>query len=468
MNALTEAEKTELKNLIDAGELLPERWVHRLFPARGDTQIGKEYRLVYDGKMTREEVLAETPAAPWQLVRSFCDDNPHEDGWQNLLVWGDNLMAMRELLADQHGLNRFGTRDKIKLVYIDPPFATRKDFMKDREKAYQDKVLGSRFIEFLRRRIVLLRELLADDGVLFLHLDAKKHHYMKAVLDELFGEHNLVNDITWKRSHAHGNTGQGAKHFGPVTEKILLYAKGEGFHWVPQYQPYSRAIEARDYKYTDENTGEKYRLMPVDGPGGGAKGNPYYEFLGVKGYWRYSKETMQDLYDKGEIILSSTGRSLSRIRYLKDAKGTPITDLWDDIGRISPTSSERVDYPTQKPESLIERILSTCTKEGDIVLDCFAGSGTTPAVAEKLGRKWIAMDCGKLATYTSQKRLFSLSTRVGSPKKDERYSVERVNDWGEHEKKARGVFFIVLAMGPKPSPSGETFRFYSARLQYGA
>ncbi len=147
------------------------------------SEIGKEYRLVYQGKARREEVLAQTPAAPWQLVRRFNEKHPHTDGqWQNLLVWGDNLLALRELLADQQGPNHFGTRGKIKLIYIDPPFATRQDFMKDKEKAYRDKVLGARFIEFLRKRVILLDELLAEDGSMYLHLDWKKGHYIKAIL----------------------------------------------------------------------------------------------------------------------------------------------------------------------------------------------------------------------------------------------------------------------------------------------
>jgi site-specific DNA-methyltransferase (adenine-specific)/adenine-specific DNA-methyltransferase len=151
--SLNENEKKELLRMIDAGEPLPEKWRGRLFPdSLRQQEFGKEYRLVYDGKMRREEVLAQTPAAPWQLVRQFCTERPHPDGWRNLLVWGDNLLALRELLVDQQGPNRFGTRDRIKLIYIDPPFATRQDFMKDKEKAYRDKVIGSQFIEFLRRR----------------------------------------------------------------------------------------------------------------------------------------------------------------------------------------------------------------------------------------------------------------------------------------------------------------------------
>lgn len=133
---------------------------------------------------------------------------------------------------------------------------------------------------------------------------------MKVVADTVFGADNFHNEITWKRSHAHGDTGQGAKHYGRVTESIFLYSNGDPI-WNPAYTPYTPEILARDYKYTDEATGEKYRLMPVDGPGGAAKGNPYYEFLGVKGYWRYAESRMQELYDAGEIVLSSTGKSLS-------------------------------------------------------------------------------------------------------------------------------------------------------------
>jgi adenine-specific DNA-methyltransferase len=148
--------------------------------------------------------------------------------------------------------------------------------------------------------------------------------------------------------------------------------------------------------------------MPVDGPGGAAKGNPHYEFLGVRGYWRYSQSTMQQLYEAGEILLSSTGKSLSRKKYLDDALGTPVTDLWDDVNRISPTSSERLGYATQKPEALLRRVIETGTDPGDLVADFFAGSGTTMAVAEQLGRRWIGCDLGRYSVHVSRKRLLEI------------------------------------------------------------
>ena len=157
MTPLTDAEREELTALLAASNPLPEKWLHRLFPnGRKAESVGKEYRLVYDGKLTREEVLAQTPAAPWQLVRSFCAERPHEEGWRNLLVWGDNLLALRELLADQQGPNRFGTRGNIKLIYIDPPFATRQDFMKDKEKVLGASLVPTAFGQGFQRHLIFV------------------------------------------------------------------------------------------------------------------------------------------------------------------------------------------------------------------------------------------------------------------------------------------------------------------------
>ncbi|MEZ6150142.1 MAG: site-specific DNA-methyltransferase [Pirellulaceae bacterium] len=440
MKPLTKAEKAELKKLIDSGDALPESWLSRLFPggvAASGTQdtIGKEYRLVYEGKLTREEVLAQTPAAPWQLVRSFCDERPHEDGWQNLLVWGDNLMAMRELLADQRGPNRFGTRDKIKLVYIDPPFATKRDFMKDKERAYRDKVVGAKFIEFLRTRLILLRELMADDGSIYVHLDTKKSHYIKAALDEVFSEHNFQSEIIWKRTSAHSDS----SGYANVHDVILYYSKKEQPLFNTVYTDYSEAHIKRRYSHFDPD-GRRY----TDGDlvATGLKGGGYdYVWKGVERNWRCPIETMRRYESEDRLYYTREG--LARIkRYFDEVKGNPPADVWSDIFPVNSQAGERVNYPTQKPESLLERVLRASSNPDDIVLDCFSGSGTTPVVCEKLGRRWIAIDCGKLAVYTAQKRLFSLSTQIGSGVNDTREPAARVEDWSDHEKKARGALFV--------------------------
>jgi len=395
-------------------------------------ETGKEYRLVYDGKLKREEVLAQTPAAPWQLVRSFCSERPHNNGWRNLLVWGDNLLALRELLADQQGPNRFGTRDKIKLIYIDPPFATRQDFMKDKEKAYRDKVLGAQFIEFLRRRLILLRELLADNGSIFVHLDWKKGHYLKAVLDEVFGEENFVTEVIWRRTTAHFT----AERFAFVHDSIFQYSRSGDFIYRKPPVRHSMEYLAAKYKY-EEPDGRRYRLSDASGAG---QGEPRV-FHGRKisppsgRHWPSQEYINEHL---AEYVLGEDGMPQKK----SFLKGATIGSVWDDISPINSQAEERLNYPTQKPEELLERLIYSSSNENDIVLDCFAGSGTTAAVAEKLGRRWIAMDCGKLAICTLQKRLFSLSTIIGAGKNDDSTELERMDDLNDHLREAPSLLLF--------------------------
>lgn len=346
--------------------------------------------------------------------------------WANRLIYGDNLLAMAALLAGDEDTPSL--RGKVDLIYIDPPFDSKADYRTKvtlpgveleqkptviEQFAYSDTWSDgtASYLAMITPRLILMRELLADTGSIYVHLDGHVGHYVKIVMDDVFGKDKFVNEIAWKRSHAHGDSGQGAAHFGRVTEGLLFYGRSDQRVWNPPYEPYTDTILDRDYKYKDESTGERYRLMPVDGPGGAAKGNPYYEFQGVKGYWRYSEATMQSLWEQGEIVVSSTGRSLSRKKFLKDAKGTPITDFWSDVNRISPTSSERLDYPTQKPEALLERVIRSSTESNGLVMDFFGGSGTTAAVAEKLGRRWITTDLGKPACMIMRKRLIDLEAK---------------------------------------------------------
>jgi site-specific DNA-methyltransferase (adenine-specific)/adenine-specific DNA-methyltransferase len=422
MKPLIGSERAELNELLAAGLPLSEKWQSRLFPNWGKAeQVGKEYRLVYDGKLTREEVLAQTPAAPWQLEREFCKERPHGDGWRNLLVWGDNLSALRELLVDQQGPNLLKTRGNIKLIYIDPPFATRQDFMKDKEKAYRDKVVGSEFIEFLRRRLILLREVLAADGSIYVHLDTKKGHYIKAVLDEVFGEENFQNEVIWKRTPFAGSSKARAAKFPINHDSIFFYSRTETYRFSHAFEEYSAAYKAR-FKHQDENG--------------------WYRKTSLK---TYSKETEARLRSEGRFIEPvKKGAYPSYKQYLHESKGKQLEDIWTDINIDNPMAQSRVDfkYPTLKPEALLARIIRASSAEGDVVLDCFAGSGTTAAVAEKLRRRWIAMDCGKLAIYTTQKRLFSLTTNIGAAKKDDRTEPDRVEDWSEHLKGAPGVLLV--------------------------
>jgi len=391
---------------------------------RAQVEIGKEYQIAYEGKMKREQVLASTAAAPWQLVRDFCTETPHDDpSWKNLLVWGDNLLALRGLLDDQQGENLLGTRDKIKLVYIDPPFATRQDFMKDKEKAYRDKIHGAQFIEFLRRRIILLHEVMADDASIYVHLDTKKGHYLKGILDEVFGEENFQNEIIWKRTPFAGSSKARAAKFPVNHDSLFFYTKSSEYFFKKQHQPYTP-----DYVRRFTN--------PDDDPRGP------WQSVSLK---TYSEATFERLKADSRLIAPQRKGAGWRYKwFLDDTEGKLVEDIWTDINIDNPMSEKRAEmsYPTMKPEELLERIITASSRPDDIVLDCFAGSGTTPATAEKLGRRWIAMDSGKLAIYTMQKRLLSLTDSVGARKIDARTEIERAESFGQHLKKARAALMI--------------------------
>ncbi len=421
-------------------------------------------------RWTGKRPYRSTQYYPAQLRESYGDPSVGPDGkpWMNKIYWGDNLQVMSHLLKDYRG--------KVDLIYIDPPFDSKADYKKKirlrgkgvtsdtsafEEKQYGDIWNSDEYLQFMYERLILLRELLSDQGSIYLHCDWHQSHHLRCVLDEVFGPANCHNALIWKRSYAQGNSGQGAEHFGRNTDSIFLYSKTTTPIWHAQYEPYSQDVINRDYKYIDEKTGERYRLTPVDGPGGASKGNPFYEFLGVAGYWRYSKQTMQKLYDQGEIVLSSTGKSLSRKKYLKDAKGTPITELWDDLNRVSPTSSERLDYPTQKPECLLERIINTSSNPGSIVLDCFMGSGTTQAVAMKLGRRFIGADINLGSIQTTTKRLLGiakdLSQQVDHDDKYLGFEVYNVNNYDFFRNPVEARDLLIQALDIQPLSAGSCF-----------
>lgn len=435
--SLTEQEKQRLIQLIEQGKPLPIHYKSRLFADDAEyVERTAVYELQYKGKKSISDILSQTPAAPLQEVRSFNSDNGFADDWRNLLIFGDNLLGLKSIYNDQRGANHYGTKDKIKLIYIDPPFATKQDFMKDREKAYRDKVIGAQFIEFIRERLILMREILAEDGSIYVHLDWKKGHYIKAVMDEVFGEFNFQNEIIWKRTSAHSDS----KTYANVHDLILFYSRSEQSKFYPQYSQYSEEHLANRYKHADP---DGRRFTDGDLVGTGLKGGGYeYEWKGVTKNWRCPQETMQRYEDENRIYYTKNG--VARIkRYLDEVQGVAPTDMWLDIFPVNSQAAERVDYPTQKPEHFLNRLIASSSSENDIVLDAFAGSGSTLATAEKLNRRWIGMDCGKLAIYTIQKRLLNLTSNVGSLPKDERREHERASDFTEHSKaSSRGLLMI--------------------------
>jgi DNA modification methylase len=398
------------------------------------TQTFSEYTLKYDGKEDPSVILAQTPSAPLQEIRLFNEDTPHGDDWKNMLIFGDNLLALKNLHDDIKGDNKRGLKNKIKLIYIDPPFATKQDFMKDKEKAYSDKIKGAEFIEFIRKRLVFLYEILADDGSIYVHLDQKKSHYLKTILDEIFKEANFKNEIIWKRTSAHSDAGR----YGTNVDCIYYFIKGEKYTWNQQYENYSAEYLTR-FRNVDAD-GRKWQDGPITAKG--LSGGGYnYSYKGIDGYWRCPPSTMERLDSENKLHYTKNG-GIRIKRYFDESKGIPLQTVWTDIFPTNSQAVERVHYPTQKPEELLERIIKTSSNEGDIILDCFAGSGTTAAVAEKLNRKWISIDAGKLASYTMQTRLLNLTTNIGGDKKDNRVQLERVAEKKEIVDDSKGLFMI--------------------------
>lgn len=433
MHQLNDADREKIIRMLQEGKPLPAAYRAMLFPDNGRefVEVTPVYQLVYKGKKRKEDVIADTPTTPLQEVRVFNDDNPWPDGWRNQLIFGDNLMALKAIYDDQRGANRYRTKNRIKLVYIDPPFATKQDFMKDRERAYRDKIIGANFIEFIRRRLILLREILADDGSVYVHLDYKKGHYIKTILDEVFGEENFSCEIIWRRTTAHFT----ADGYAFVHDSIFKYSKSDNVIFNKPDIEHSKSYLKSKYIYSDDDG--KYRLSDASGAGQGPARFFHGKMINPpKGRHWPSQEyinTNMNLYVLGDDGMPQKKSHL---------KGATVGSVWDDITPINSQALERVNYPTQKPEELLDRIIYSSSNEGDIVLDAFAGSGTTLAVAEKLGRRWIGMDCGKLAIYTIQKRMLNLTSQVGSSKKDERSQLERAEGFDERLKESTGLFIV--------------------------
>jgi adenine-specific DNA-methyltransferase len=344
-----------------------------------------------------------------------------ETEWRNRLIWGDKKYVLPSLLPEFAG--------KINLIYIDPPFDTGADFSftatiphhdedslettsftKEpsilEQKAYRDtwgKGLDS-YLEWFYETVVSAAELMSDNASMYVHLDWHVGHYAKAVLDEVFGQDSCQNEIIWKRTSARSDS----HTFNHIHDVIYLYARGE-FTFNKIYIEHATEYIEDKYVHVDSK-GRRYQLDNITSPN--PRPNMTYVWKGHQPPalgWRYSKETMQRLHDEGRIWYPDSKDKRPRlIRYLDESLGQSATSVWTDISPVNSQAGERVNYDTQKPEALLERIIKASSNEGDLILDCFAGSGTTIAVAEKLNRRWIGTDLGRFAIHTTRKRLLSI------------------------------------------------------------
>jgi len=374
----------------------------------------------------RREVFAPGQGSLLASAQPMLGTAQAEAPWANRLIYGDNLLAMAALLAgDEHTPS---LRGKVDLIYIDPPFDSKADYRTKvtlpgleleqkptviEQFAYSDTWSDgtASYLAMITPRLILMRELLADTGSIYVHLDWHVGHYVKLVLDEVYGKDNFRNEIIWKRTASHSDSGQGAEHLGRQHDVIYWYAKTDNALVNPIYEPYSQEYIDSAYKHIEPGSGRRYRLDNTSGPGGGAKGNPFYEFRGKAKYWRYSRDKIEQLYRDGRLIQTREGGDWSYKRYLDEMPGVPLQSLWLDIAPLQSQSGERTDYATQKPARLLERILSISTNENSLVADFNGGSGTTAAAAEKLGRRWVTTDLGKPACMIMRKRLIDLEAK---------------------------------------------------------
>ncbi|MCL4764748.1 MAG: site-specific DNA-methyltransferase [Hyphomicrobiaceae bacterium] len=367
----------------------------------------------------------------------------------NHLYYGDNLAVLREHIRDE----------SVDLIYLDPPFNSNATYnvlfrgpsgdasqaqieaFEDTwhwnnaaEMAFDEVMFGPNadvadmlramrsflkdndmmaYLTHMAVRLVELHRVLKPTGSIYLHCDPTASHYLKVLMDAVFGADKYLTEIIWKRSSAHNDAKQGRSQHGRIHDTIFFYAKSASWTWNWQFTPYDQGYIDSFYRHIEEGTGRRYRLGDLTGPGGAEKGNPMYDVMGVRRYWRYSQEKMAQLISQGRVVQTRPGAVPAYKRYLDEMPGVPIQDIWTDVAPIGAQAQERLGYPTQKPVALLERILSASSNPGDVVLDPFCGCGTTIHAAEKLGRQWIGIDITHLAISLIEKRIKDAFPGIG-------------------------------------------------------
>ena len=448
---LSDAEKRDLIKLIEQGKPLPEKYRFLLFADK------REVELVWNGK-SREVCTA---ILPFQTLEHI--DEPRKEqreqeelgydiggrqikSWTNKLIWGDNKLILSSLKA---GALRRQIEDAggLKLIYIDPPFDVGADFSMDIEIggetfhkepnlleqiAYRDTWGrgADSFIAMIYERLILMRDLMHNEGSIYIHIGPNVNHLVRMVADEVFGSSYFANEIVWRRAFGHSDSNR----YGIIHDLILFYGKSENRKWnVLLQKPDNDYIETFFDQY-DEERGERYQRLSLSA--GGLSGGGYkYEYKGVTTLWRCPIETLKKHDAEGRLHWPKKAGGVPRLKkYESEYDGVPLQDLWTDISKIHNQSSELTGYSTQKPEALIERIFKVSSNEGDLVADFFCGSGTTAAVAEKLGRKWIVTDLGKFGIHTTRKRLIQVQRELKATGKP--FRAFEVLNLGRYERQA--------------------------------
>lgn len=352
-----------------------------------------EYEISYKGKTPEREIINTTYLEKYETL--------YGEFKENKLLYGDNLDVLRFLLQNDKSL-----KGKVKLIYIDPPYGTNSVFQSRNQKdSYRDDLVGSHFIEFMRRRLILLRELLSEDGSIYVHLDSNMTSQIKVIMDEVFGSKNFRGFITRKKCSNKNST---RNTYGNISDYILFYSKTDKFTWHRATSVWTDQKILKEYPCIDEATGRRYKKVPIHAPGirNGETGKEWKGMLPPPGkHWQYTPEKLDEFDRNGDIYWSSNGNPRRKV-YLDTDKGIPVQDIWLDAQDSLNQSIKITGYPTEKNPNLLKRIIEASSNKGEIVLDCFAGSGTTLGVAQQLGRKWIGIDNSSEAIDNILKRFF--------------------------------------------------------------
>ncbi|MFC1632917.1 site-specific DNA-methyltransferase [Patescibacteria group bacterium] len=451
---LTENEKRDAIKLIQKGKPLPDKYRFLLFDQ------DREVELVWNGKTSE----VTNTILPFQTIEHI--DEPRSDekiemqgslfdtsgrqqkGWTNKLIWGDNKLILSSL---KNGPLRkeIEKQGGIKLIYIDPPFDVGADFSMDIEigdekltkkpsqieqVAYRDtwgKGADS-FNAMIYERLKLMHDLLVEDGSIYVHCDWRVSGHMRLILDEIFGADNFRNEIIWKRS---ANISSISNIFRKAHDSIFYYSKSPNTKLNKTYKKHTTEYLAQ---YNKEDKLGRYRHAPllVSGKRSGSTGSTWRGFnpntFGRNGmHWITKIEKLEKLDAEERIYWPENGQPMLKY-YFDETKGVPVSDIWDDIKLISPTSIESANYPTQKPETLMERIIQASTNTNDLIADFFCGSGSALTMAEKLGRKWVGSDLGRFSIHTTRKRMINVQRELKKESKD--YRAFEILNIGRYER----------------------------------
>ena len=356
--------------------------------------ISDAMSLSYAGKQSESDILKTKPVS----TRMIWSGSKEEKQVPNRLYYGDNLPILASLAQDP------SIRGNVQLIYIDPPFATNSIFQsRTLGDAYCDLLVGAHYIEFLRQRLIFLRELLANDGSIYVHLDENMVFHVKVMMDEIFGSKNFRNLITRKKCNPKNYT---RKTYGNISDFILFYSKTDNYIWNRPVERWTDDHAEKEYQYVEKETGRRYKKVPVHAPGvrNGETGMPWRGKLPPPGkHWQFPPQTLDEMDARGEIYWSPNGNPRRKI-YLDKSEGIPVQDIWLGFRDAHNQNIEITGYPTEKNPELLTRIIEASSNPGDLVLDCFSGSGTTLAVASQLSRNWIGIDNSVAAILTELRR----------------------------------------------------------------